>query len=72
MYTADQYAAAVCSTETRLDVIVDGGDALRLVAMFSCGCIATEPIGTGTPAVCVDACREHAEPAITHDRRSTG
>jgi hypothetical protein len=64
------YARRIGAGHTRLEVIVDGTDGLRLVAMFKCGCSAVEAVGTGAAAVRVDACTEHADPDVTIDRRS--
>jgi hypothetical protein len=69
MHTIAHYARRIGAGHTRLEVIVDGTEGLRLVAMFGCGCIAIEPVGTGPAAVKTETCAEHAEPAVTVDRR---
>jgi hypothetical protein len=67
--TIAHYARRIEAGHTRLEVIVDGTDGLRLVAMFQCGCVAVEPVGAGPVDVRVEACIEHAEPPVTLDRR---
>ncbi len=63
-----QFAAYSAAGETRLEVIVDGIEGLRLVAVFACGCSAIEPVGAG-PSVRIEACTTHAEPRVAHERR---
>jgi hypothetical protein len=67
--TIAQVARRIAAGQTRLEVIVDGSEGMRLVAMFACGCSATEPIGDGTPSVRAAYCAEHAEPPVTLERR---
>jgi hypothetical protein len=67
--TIAHYARRIGAGHTRLEVIVDGTDGLRLVAMFQCGCTAIEPVGAGPINVRTDPCTEHVAPAVTHDRR---
>src|SRR5271170_7861259 len=67
--TIAHYARRIGAGHTRLEVIVDGTDGLRLVAMFQCGCLATEPVGTGPAAVRTETCSEHSDPVVTVDRR---
>jgi hypothetical protein len=62
-------ASRIKAGQTRLEVMVDGSDGMRLVAMFVCGCRATEPIGSGTPAVFALTCADHAPPVIVVERR---
>jgi len=69
MRTIAHYARRIGAGHTRLEVIVDGTDGLRLVAMFQCGCIAIEPVGTGPATVRTEMCAEHTDPVITPDRR---
>jgi hypothetical protein len=64
-----QLARRINAGQTRLEVIVDGTEGMRLVAMFACGCRATEPIGAGTASVRAEWCGAHAAPAVTIDRR---
>ena len=66
--TIAHVARRISAGQTRLEVIVDGSDGMRLVAMFACGC-ATEPIGDGAPSVRATYCAAHAEPAIPVERR---
>ena len=63
------FAQAVSAGETRLEVIVDGTDGLRLVALFACGCSAIEPVGAGMPSVRIEACPAHVEPVVARERR---
>lgn len=67
--TIAHYARRIGAGHTRLEVIVDGTDGLRLVAMFKCGCTAVEPVGAGAATVRTDACAEHADPHVDVDRR---
>jgi hypothetical protein len=67
--TIAHVAQRIGAGHTRLEVIVDGTDGLRLVAMFKCGCSAVEPVGAGSSSVRAELCAEHAEPAVRHDRR---
>jgi hypothetical protein len=67
--TIAQYARTIGAGETRLEVIVDGAEGMRLVAMFDCGCSATEPVGNGKPVVRTDPCSTHREPRVPRDRR---
>jgi hypothetical protein len=62
-------ARRISAGQTRLEVIVDGTNGMRLVAMFACGCIAAEPIGAGDPSVRAEWCGAHAAPAVTIERR---
>ncbi len=71
MRTIVDFARSINAGETRLEVIVDGSDGMRLVAMFACGCSATEPVGAGKPTVAIEACAEHTAPPITLERRTT-
>jgi len=64
-----QLARRISAGQTRLEVIVDGTEGIRLVAMFACGCTAAEPIGAGTSSVRAEWCGAHAAPAVTIDRR---
>jgi hypothetical protein len=68
-FSIAQVARCIDAGQTRLEVIVDGVDGMRLVAMFTCGCSATEPIGEGHATVRTESCAAHAEPAITIERR---
>jgi hypothetical protein len=67
--TIAHYARRIEAGHTRLEVIVDGTEGLRLVAMFGCGCVAVEPVGAGPVSVRAEPCTEHAEPPVTLDRR---
>jgi hypothetical protein len=67
--TIAHYARRIEAGHTLLEVIVDGTDGLRLVAMFQCGCVAVEPVGAGPISVRAEPCTEHAEPPVTLDRR---
>jgi len=67
--TIAHYARRIAAEKTRLEVIVDGSDGLRLVAMFQCGCVAFEPVGAGPVGVSAEPCAEHAPPIILTDRR---
>jgi hypothetical protein len=69
LHTIAHYARRIQAEKTRLEVIVDGTDGLRLVAMFQCGCVAFEPVGAGCAAVTAEPCIDHAPPAVTIDRR---
>jgi hypothetical protein len=69
MRTIAHFARRIGAGHTRLEVIVDGTDGLRLVAIFQCGCVAIEPVGAGPGSVRTKPCTEHAEPAVTLDRR---
>jgi hypothetical protein len=69
MRTIAQYADIIGAGDSRLEVIVDGSEGLRLVAMFSCGCSAVEPIGTGKPSVRIEPCGPHFEPRPPRERR---
>jgi hypothetical protein len=64
-----QVARRINAGETRLEVIVDGTEGIRLVAMFKCGCSAAEPIGAGASTVRIEWCAEHTAPEIANDRR---
>jgi len=64
-----QIARRIDAGQTRLEVIVDGNEGMRLVAMFACGCSATEPIGEGRATVQTETCAEHAAPTVTNERR---
>jgi len=44
MRTIAHFARRIGAGHTRLEVIVDGTDGLRLVAIFQCGCVAIEPV----------------------------
>lgn len=68
--TIAHYARRIGAGQTRLEVIVDGTEGLRLVAMFGCGCVAVEPVGAGPASVRTEPCSEHVEPPVTLDRRS--
>ncbi len=67
--TIAHYARRIEAEKTRLEVIVDGTDGLRLVAMFQCGCVAFEPVGAGSVGVSSEPCAHHAPPIILKDRR---
>lgn len=67
--TIAHYARRIGAGHTRLEVIVDGTEGLRLVAMFQCGCTAVEPVGAGPASVRTEACAEHAEPVVAQERR---
>ena len=67
--TIAHVARRIAAGHTRLEVIVDGNEGLRLVAMFQCGCVAVEPVGAGPTVVRTEPCAEHAEHAVTVDRR---
>lgn len=67
--TIAHFARHIGAGHTRLEVIVDGTDGLRLVAMFQCGCVAQEPVGAGPGTVRTEPCTEHTEPPVTLDRR---
>jgi len=67
--TIAHYARRIEAGHTRLEVIVDASEGLRLVAMFQCGCVAVEPVGAGPITVRAEPCTEHAEPSVTVDRR---
>lgn len=70
--TIAHYARRIGAGHTRLEVIVDGTDGLRLVAMFQCGCVAIEPVGAGPAGVRTETCAEHTDPVVTVDRRRGG
>jgi hypothetical protein len=65
-----QVARRITAGQTRLEVIVDGTDGMRLEAMFACGCTASEPIGAGESLVRTTTCGEHLTPVVPIDRRS--
>lgn len=67
--TIAHYARRIGAGHTRLEVIVDGTEGLRLVAMFQCGCVAIEPVGNGPASVHTDTCAEHSDPVVTVERR---
>jgi len=68
--TIAHYARRIGAGHTRLEVIVDGTDGLRLVAMFQCGCVAVEPVGAGpAPGVRTETCADHADPEVVVERR---
>jgi hypothetical protein len=67
--TITHYARRIQPGQTHLEVIVDGTDGLRLVAMFQCGCVAVEPVGAGPVSVRAEPCTGHSEPIVTVDRR---
>jgi hypothetical protein len=67
--TISHYARRIEAEKTRLEVIVDGTEGLRLVAMFQCGCVAFEPVGAGPVGVSAEPCVDHAAPDVTIDRR---
>jgi len=69
IWSIAQFAQRIAAGETRLEVIVDGTDGLRLVAVFACGCSATEPVGAGKPSVRLEVCTAHAEPPVARERR---
>jgi hypothetical protein len=69
IWSIAQFAQRIAAGETRLEVIVDGTEGLRLVAVFACGCSATEPVGGGKPSVRIEACAAHTEPVVPHERR---
>jgi hypothetical protein len=69
MRTIAHYAHAIEAGETRLEVIVDGADGMRLVAMFQCGCVAIEPIGAGATSLRTEPCSAHAPVPVSVDRR---
>ena len=69
LQTIAHYARRIGAGHTRLEVIVDGTDGLRLVAMFKCGCSAVEPVGAGAATVRTDSCAAHANPPVALDRR---
>jgi hypothetical protein len=64
-----QVAQRIAAGETRLEVIVDGTEGLRLVAVFACGCSAIEPVGAGKPSVRLEPCSAHGEPPVKRERR---
>lgn len=70
--TIAHYARRIGAGHTRLEVIVDGTEGLRLVAMFGCGCVAVEPVGAGPATVRTETCVDHADPVVTVDRRRGG
>ena len=67
--TIAHYARRIQAGQTQLEVIVDGTDGLRLVAMFQCGCVAVEPVGAGPVSVRAEPCTDHSDPLVTVDRR---
>ncbi len=67
--TIAHLARRIRAERTSLEVIVDGSESLRLVAMFQCGCVAFEPVGAGPAGVTAEPCQEHAPPIILTDRR---
>lgn len=67
--TIADFAHGINAGETRLEVIVDGTEGLRLVGMFECGCIAVEPVGNGAAHVKLETCAAHREPAVDIERR---
>lgn len=67
--TIAHYARRIDAGQTRLEVIVDGTDGLRLVAMFQCGCVAVEPVGSGTTSLKLETCAAHADPVVMLERR---
>jgi hypothetical protein len=67
--TIAHYARRIEADKTRLEVIVDGTEGLRLVAMFQCGCVAYEPVGAGPTGVSAEPCSGHAPPPVIIDRR---
>lgn len=67
--TIADFAHDIRAGETRLDVIVDGSEGLRLVGIFECGCIAVEPVGDGAARVKIEACTVHREPKVDVERR---
>ena len=69
VHTIAHFARHIAAGQTRLEVIVDGNDGLRLVAMFQCGCIASEPIGAGASSLRIETCAGHQEPPVTVERR---
>ena len=69
MRTISHFADAIEAGRSGLEVIVDGSEGLRLVAMFACGCVAIEPVGEGVSSVEIEACKMHASPGIKNDRR---
>jgi hypothetical protein len=70
MTTIAHFARSIDAGESRLDVVVDGREGVRMVAMFACGCMAIEPIGAGRPSLRVEPCAHHAEPVVAYERRS--
>ena len=64
-----QLARSINASQTRLDVVVDGIDGMRLVAVFACGCNASEPIGNGNASVRTEPCPAHAVPSVAVDHR---
>jgi hypothetical protein len=67
--TIADVARYIGAGQTRLEVIVDGNEGMRLVAMFQCGCVAVEPIGAGPASVRTEPCVEHGATEVTIDRR---
>jgi hypothetical protein len=67
--TIAHYARRIGAGHTRLEVIVDGTDGLRLVAMFKCSCVAIEPVGAGPATVRTEPCADHSDPSVVLDRR---
>lgn len=63
------YAYSIAAGETRLEVIVDGSEGLRLVAMFECGCVAVEPVGAGATRLTVETCAAHKAQPVANERR---
>ena len=67
--TIAHFAYSIGAGETRLEVIVDGADGMRLVAMFQCGCVAIEPIGVGPRTLRTEPCPAHFPPTVARERR---
>lgn len=62
-------ARGINAGKTRLEIIVDGNAGMRLVAVFACGCSASEPIGNGDSSVRTEPCAAHVAPSVAIDRR---
>lgn len=65
-------ARRIDAGHTKLEVMIDAADGMRLVAEFACGCSASEPIGDGTSAVRIASCAQHAVTPPGADRRRSG
>lgn len=68
--TIAHYSHRINARHSRLEVVVDGSESMRLVAMFACNCVAVEPVGTGATNVRITTCTDHRPPYVAFDRRS--
>jgi hypothetical protein len=68
--TIAHYENRIQARNSRLEVVVDGTEGMRLVAMFGCNCVAIEPVGAGAANVRINTCTEHRPPYVAIDRRS--